>query len=153
MNHTSEVVSGIYFCALKNAFHHVYKRRLMTPIYSVVKVRILYRLYHIVSHWKDEAIFFTVQQGCVIGTLLWNVCFINILHFIPEAHAYGDDCICNHLTCKLKHKSLYYKTLLFIKIKFWLYILKVTEVVKSCKRNNLYQTNYLNGTVASYGEY
>ncbi|XP_069974192.1 uncharacterized protein [Penaeus vannamei] len=33
----------------------------------------------------------SVPQGSVFGPLLWNVYFNNILHLIPETHAYADD--------------------------------------------------------------
>lgn len=34
----------------------------------------------------------SVPQGSVIGPLLWNVYFSDILHVIPEAHTYAEVC-------------------------------------------------------------
>ena len=34
----------------------------------------------------------SVPQGSVVGPLLWNVYFNDILQLIPEAYAYADDC-------------------------------------------------------------
>ena len=34
----------------------------------------------------------SVPQGSVIGPLLWNVYFNDLLHLVPEAEAFADDC-------------------------------------------------------------
>ncbi|KAK4292667.1 hypothetical protein Pmani_034584 [Petrolisthes manimaculis] len=34
----------------------------------------------------------SVPQGSIVGPLLWNVYFNDILQLIPEAQAYADDC-------------------------------------------------------------
>lgn len=44
----------------------------------------------------------SVPRGSVIGPLLWNVHFNDILHLIPEAYAYADDCTLS-FTCE-KHE-------------------------------------------------
>ena len=41
---------------------------------------------------KEYPVEASVPQGSVIGPLLWNVYFNDILHLIPEAYAYADDC-------------------------------------------------------------
>lgn len=51
---------------------------------------------------SEHPISASVPQGSVIGPLLWNVYFNDILHLIPEAHAYADDCTLS-FTCE-KHE-------------------------------------------------
>ena len=44
------------------------------------------------SESKEYPIEASVPQGSVIGPLLWNVYFNDILQLIPEAYAFADDC-------------------------------------------------------------
>jgi len=46
----------------------------------------------------------SVPQGSVIGPLLWNVYFNDILQLIPEAYAYADDCTLN-FTCDTQNRA------------------------------------------------
>ncbi|XP_045103032.1 uncharacterized protein LOC123499296 [Portunus trituberculatus] len=41
---------------------------------------------------QDHPISDSVSQGSVLGPLLWNVFFNDLLQLIPEAHAYAEDC-------------------------------------------------------------
>ena len=41
---------------------------------------------------KECKIGASVPQGSVLGPLLWNIYFNDILQLIPEAYAYADDC-------------------------------------------------------------
>ena len=53
------------------------------------------RRFHVVVNGhssKEYPVGASVPQGSVIGPLLWNVYFNDILHLIPEACAYADDC-------------------------------------------------------------
>jgi len=45
-----------------------------------------------------------VPQGSVIGPLLWNVYFNDILQIIPEAYAYADDCTLT-FTCDTQNRG------------------------------------------------
>ena len=44
-----------------------------------------------------------MPQGSVIGPLLWNIYFNDILHLIPEAYAYADDCTLT-FTCSRENR-------------------------------------------------
>jgi len=47
----------------------------------------------------------SVPQGSVIGPLLWNVYFNDILQLIPNAHAYADDCTLSFTSNHLNRKD------------------------------------------------
>ena len=53
---------------------------------------------------KEYSIEASVPQGSVIGPLLWNVYFNDILHLIPEAYAYADDCTLT-FTCNKENRE------------------------------------------------
>ncbi|KAG0723280.1 putative RNA-directed DNA polymerase from transposon BS [Chionoecetes opilio] len=49
---------------------------------------------------SENAIKASVPQGSVLGPLLWNVYFNDILQLIPEAKAYADDCTLTFTSCE-----------------------------------------------------
>lgn len=53
---------------------------------------------------SESPITASAPQGSVIGPLIWNVCFSDILHLIPETHANALGCILS-FTCE-KHERI-----------------------------------------------
>lgn len=53
---------------------------------------------------REYSIEASVPQGSVIGPLLWNVYFNDILQLIPEAYAYADDCTLT-FTCNKENRE------------------------------------------------
>jgi len=58
------------------------------------------RAFHVVVNGctsNEYQIKASVPQGSVLGPLFWNIYFDDILHLIPEACAYADDCTLNFI--------------------------------------------------------
>ena len=53
---------------------------------------------------KEHKIEASVPQGSVLGPLFWNIFFDDILHLVPEAQAFADDCTLS-FECKDKNHS------------------------------------------------
>ena len=54
----------------------------------------------------ERSIMASVPQGSVLGPLLWNVYFNDLLQLIPEASAYADDCTVSFNSSKYPNTSL-----------------------------------------------
>ena len=96
---------------IAGAFDRVWHAGLISKIRSLgidgnllelIKSYLKNREFHVVVNGyssNEYEIAASVPQGSVLGPLFWNIYFDDILHLIPEASAYADDCTMNFI-CK-----------------------------------------------------
>jgi len=89
---------------IAGAFDRVWHRGLITKLNSLgIRGHLLHllqdylqgRFLRVVMNGQtsdEHSIHASVPQGSVLGPLLWNVFFNDLLQLIPEAYAYADDC-------------------------------------------------------------
>lgn len=95
---------------IAGAFDRVWHRGIIAKLHSLGIDDKLLSLLHdyrkgrslqaaINGHTSEYPVEASVPQGSVLGPLLWNVYFDDILQLVPQAQAYADDCTLS-FTCR-----------------------------------------------------